>query len=48
MTRGSPEAGIIGGALLVLLDVYGVSIGRLPLKGRFDTAIDLVETPKLF
>ena len=48
MTRGSPEASIIGGALLILLDVYGISEGRLPLKGRFDTAIDLVQNPELF
>jgi hypothetical protein len=48
MVRGSPEACIVGGAGLVLLDVYGISIGRLPLKGRLDTAIEMAETPELF
>lgn len=48
MVRGGPEASIVGGVLLVLLDAYGVSDGRLPLKGRFDAAIDLAENPKIF
>lgn len=47
MVRGSPEARIVGGLLLVLLDVYCLSLGRLPLKGRFE-AIVVAEHPQMF
>lgn len=46
--RGSREGSIIGGVLLLVIDLYGISEGRLPLKGRFDTAVDLAERPDLF
>lgn len=48
MSRGSPEASIVGGIFLILLDAYGILEGRLPLKGRFDTAVDLAQNPRLF
>ncbi len=48
MTGHNPAANIVGGVLLLLLDVYGISVGHLPLKGRFDTGIDLAHNPELF
>ena len=42
------QGGIWGGILLLLLVAYGLLEGRLPLKGRTDTAVDLVENPRLF
>lgn len=46
--RGSPEAYIVGGAMLLFIDIWGISEGRLPLKGRIDTALDLAQNPSLF
>lgn len=48
MKRGSPAAGVIGGTIILALDAWGISRGRLPLKGRFDDVIDVTETPRLF
>ena len=48
MARGSPQANIVGGILLILLDLWCIERGRLPLKGHFDTGIDLDRTPELF
>ena len=39
---------IVGGTLLILLDAYGIWKGRLPLKGRFDTTVDLAAYPEIF
>lgn len=46
--RGSREGYIVGGILLLMIDVYGISSGRLPLKGHFDTAVDLAAYPGIF
>jgi len=48
MKRGSPAGKIIGGALLLALDAWSISIGHLPLKGNFSTTIDVADTPRLF
>jgi hypothetical protein len=45
--RGSREGNIVGGIMLILIDLYGISIGRLPLKGHFDT-INVNQHPTLF
>lgn len=46
--RGSPEASIVGGTLLLVLDLCGIAEGCLPLKGRFDTAVDAADNPEIF
>lgn len=48
MVRGSREGCIIGGAGLLLLDLWGIAEGKLPLKGNFSTHISLAEEPELF
>jgi len=46
--QGSRIGLIIGGVLLLLLDAYGIWQGRLPLKGRWETAVDMADYPNLF
>lgn len=46
--RGTRMGSIVGGTLLILLDAYGIWKGRLPLKGRFDTTVDLAAYPEIF
>jgi hypothetical protein len=46
--RGARAGYITGGAGLILLDICGASVGRLPLKGRADTAIELADNPEIF
>ncbi len=48
MKRGVRKASIIGGVGLLLIDAAGIWRGKLPLKGRFDTNIDLAENPDIF
>ena len=48
MVRGSREGSILGGAGLILLDLWGIAEGKLPLKGRLDAHISLAEEPELF
>jgi hypothetical protein len=45
--RGTREGNIIGGALLLLIDAYGLVEGRIPLKGRLET-VNMTDTPELF
>ena len=40
------EGKIIGGVLLLMLDAYGISDGKLPLKGAH--SISVAEFPELF
>jgi len=46
--RGNRVGLIFGGILLLLLDAYGIWQSRLPLKGRWDTAVEMADYPGLF